>query len=58
LPRDLALDFDTCEATFTLEPGFSAVVFLNGFCDDYEQYADQGAAFRPSLEYLSGSGST
>jgi hypothetical protein len=52
VPRDLSLHLERCEATYRLESGYSALVYRNGFCDDYERYADQGAAFRPSLEYL------
>jgi hypothetical protein len=52
VPRDLEVDIERCEASHSVEPGFSALVYRNGFCDDYEQYADQGTAVRPSLEYL------
>jgi hypothetical protein len=48
----LSVNLETCEADYVLEPGFSALVYRNGFCDDHERNADQGAAYRPSLEYL------
>lgn len=48
----LTVDVEKCEANYVLESGHAALVYRNGFCDDYEQHAGQGAAFRPSLEYL------
>jgi hypothetical protein len=49
---NLEVDAEKCEASYVLEPGRVSRLYRNGFCDDYEQHADQGAAFRPSLEYL------
>jgi hypothetical protein len=51
-PSSLQVDAEKCEAGYVLEPGVAARLYRNGFCDDYEQHADQGAAFRPSLEHL------
>ena len=51
-PASLAVDAERCEASYVLEPGVASRLYRNGFCDDYEEHADQGAAFRPSLEYL------
>jgi hypothetical protein len=48
----LEVDTEECEASFVLEPSVAAMLYRNGYCDDYEKHADQGAAFRPSLEYL------
>ena len=52
IPASLEVDVDKCEAAFVLEPGVASLLYGNGYCDDYEEHADQGAAFRPSLEYL------
>jgi len=51
-PSSLEVDADKCEASYVLEPGVASLLYPNGYCDDYEEHADQGAAFRPSLEYL------
>jgi hypothetical protein len=51
-PSGFDVDLDKCEASYVLEPGFASRLYQNGSCDDYEEQADQGAAFRPSLEYL------
>ena len=48
----LELDAEKCEASFTLEPGFAASLLSDTYCDDYEKHRDQGAAWRPGLEYL------
>ncbi len=52
LPSTLEMDAEKCEASYILEPGVASRLYRNGFCDDYEDHANQGAAFRPSLEYL------
>lgn len=49
---NLEVDAEKCEASYVLEPGLVSRLFRNGFCDDYEEHADQGAAFRPNFEYL------
>ena len=51
-PSGLEVDTEKCEASYVLAPGTAGLVYRNGYCDDYEEHADQGAAFRPSLEYL------
>lgn len=51
-PSGLDVDLDKCETSFVLEPGIASVLYRAGYCDDYKKHADQGAAFRPSLEYL------
>jgi hypothetical protein len=51
-PASLEVDVDKCEASYILEPGVASLLYGSGYCDDYEEHADQGAAFRPSLEYL------
>jgi hypothetical protein len=48
----LEVDTEKCEASYVLEPGSAIMLYRNGYCDDYEEHVDQGAAFRPSLEYL------
>ncbi len=40
-----------CEAKFQLEPGYSARVFVNYFCSDYEKYLN-GARPESMLAYL------
>jgi hypothetical protein len=52
VPSSLAVHVDKCEASYVLEPGVASRLYRNGFCDDYEEHAEQGAAFHPSLEYL------
>lgn len=52
VPSSLEVDAEKCEASYVLEPGVASSLYWAGYCDDYEQHADQGAAFRPSLEYL------
>jgi hypothetical protein len=49
---NLEVDGEKCEASFVLEPGLVSRLFRNGFCDDYEEHADQGEAFHPNFEYL------
>lgn len=46
------LDVEKCEADYILEPGFSALVYRNGFCDDYQKSLDRLPYLRPTLEYL------
>jgi hypothetical protein len=48
----LEIDAEKCEASYVLEPGFISRLHYDGYCDDYEKHADQGAAFRPGIEYL------
>jgi hypothetical protein len=48
----LTVDAEQCEARFVLEPRVAALMYRNGYCDDYRLHADQGAAFRPTLERL------
>jgi hypothetical protein len=52
LPSTLEIDAEKCEASYVLEPGVASRLYRNGFCHDYEDHADQGAAFRPSVDYL------
>jgi hypothetical protein len=52
VPSSLEIDTDKCEARYVLAPGFASRLYHAGYCDDYEEHADQGEAFRPSLEYL------
>ncbi len=40
-----------CEAKFQLEPGYSARVFMNYFCSDYEEYLN-GARPESMFAYL------
>jgi hypothetical protein len=51
-PSSLEVDADKCEASYVLEPGVASVLNRDGYCDDYEQHADQGAAFFPNFEYV------
>ena len=48
----LEVDTEKCEASFVLDPGVATMIYRNGYCDDYKKHSDQGAAFRPTLEYL------
>jgi len=41
----------SCEAKFQLEPGYSAQVFMNYFCSDYEKYLN-GARPESMFAYL------
>ena len=51
-PSGLEIDAEKCEASYVLAPGTASLIYRNGYCDDYEEHSDQGAAFRPDLEYL------
>ena len=42
---------EPCTAEFELEPGYSAHVFTNGTCSDYEEYL-KGAQFESTFEYF------